>query len=70
MFPEFWKTGRTLYKLGILVYFAAAGIRAVPLPSISDWLSFMGRHTVYAFAWPIIAPIEINSLRREQRASR
>ena len=70
MFPEFWKTGRKLYKLGIPVYFAAAGIRAVPLPSISDWLSFMCRQAVHAFAWPIIAPIEINSLRREEPASR
>ena len=57
----FRKAVGKLYVLGILAYFAAAGIQAIAIPYFSDWLPYMGRHAVYAFAWPIVMPIEINS---------
>ena len=60
----FWKTGGKLYMAGIVAYFAAAGVQALLLPSFPDWLSFMSRNARDAFAWPVVAPIEINSWRR------
>src|SRR2546423_15421096 len=55
MRAEIWKGVQKLYAVGILVYFAAAGIGGVSISDFSDWASFMGRHAVYAFAWPVAA---------------
>lgn len=63
MRAEIWKAVRNLYAAGILVYFGAAGILAVSMPDFSEWVSFMGRHAVYAVAWPAAAVAEINSWR-------
>src|SRR5437588_11595796 len=63
MRAEIWKTVQKLYAAGILVYFAAAGIGGVSISDFSDWASFMGRHAVYAFAWPVVAGAEIDSWR-------
>ena len=63
MRAEIWKAVQKLYAVGILVYFAAAGILGVSISDFSDWASYMGRHAVYAFAWPITAGAEINSWR-------
>ena len=54
---------RKLYAVGILVYFAAGGILAISISDFTDWASFMGRHAVYAVAWPAAAVAEINSWR-------
>ena len=70
MRAKFWKTVRKLYTLGILVYFAVAGIRAVSIPDFSDWVSYMGFHAIYAFAWPIALPIDIISWRPSGPGSR
>src|SRR5436305_7848535 len=61
MRAEISKAVQKLYAVGILVYFAAAGIGGVSISDFSDWASFMGRHAVYAFAWPVAAGAEINS---------
>lgn len=50
-----------IYALGILAYFGAAGIQAISIPYLSEWLPYMGRHAAYALAWPIVVPIEIRS---------
>src|SRR5438477_8094353 len=63
MRAEIWKAVQKLYAVGILVYFAAAGIVGVSISDFSDWASFMGRHAVYAFAWPVAAGAEIDSWR-------
>src|SRR5438105_2389508 len=55
MRAEIWEAVQKLYAVGILVYFAAAGIVGVSISDFSDWASFMGRHAVYAFAWPVAA---------------
>src|SRR5256885_9934191 len=55
MRAEILKAVQKLYAVGILVYFAAAGIGGVSISDFSDWASFMGRHAVYAFAWPVAA---------------
>ena len=60
MRAEIWKAVRKLYAV-ILVYFAAGGILAVSISDFSDWASFMGRHAVYAVAWPATAVAESNS---------
>src|SRR6266576_910072 len=60
---EIWKAVQKLYAVGILVYFAAAGIGGVSISDFSDWASYMGRHAVYAFAWPVAAGAEIDSWR-------
>jgi hypothetical protein len=64
MRAEVWKAVRRLYAAGILVYFAAASILAISIADFSDWASFMGRHAIYAFAWPLAAAAQINSWRR------
>ena len=61
MRAKIWKAVQKLYAVGILVYFAAAGIGGVSISDFSDWASFMGRHAVYAFAWPVAAGAEIDS---------
>lgn len=33
------------------------------MPDFSEWVPFMGRHAVYAVAWPAAAVAEINSWR-------
>ncbi len=38
-------------------------IGLVSISDFSDWASFMGRHAVYAFAWPVAAGAEIDSWR-------
>ena len=63
MRAEIWKAVQKLYAVGILVYFAAAGILGVSISDFTDWASFMGRHDVCAFAWRITAGAEINSWR-------
>src|SRR5204862_8223458 len=63
MRAEIWKAVQKLYAVGILVYFAAAGIGGVSISDFSDWSSFMGRHAVDAFAWPVAAGAEIASWR-------
>ena len=63
MRAEIWKAVQKLYAVGILVHFAAAGIVGVSISDFSDWASFMGRHAVYAFAWPVAAGAEIDSWR-------
>jgi len=65
MRAEFWKAVRKLYAVGILVYFAAGGILAISISDFADWASFMGRHAVYAVAWPAAAVAEINSWREQ-----
>jgi len=60
---QFRKAVGKVYALGILAYFAAAGVQSIFIPAFSDWLSYISRHAVYAFAWPIIVPIEISSER-------
>src|SRR5437868_15477075 len=59
MRAEIWKAVQKLYAVGILVYFAAAGIGGVSIFDFSDWASFMGRHAGYAFAWPVAAGAEV-----------
>jgi hypothetical protein len=61
MRAELWKSVQKLYAVGILVYFAGAGILALSISDFSQWASFMGRHAVYAFAWPIAAAAQIKS---------
>jgi len=63
IFAELRKAVGQVYRLGILAYFAAAGVQAISIPYFSDWLSYMSHHAVYALAWPIVVPIEINSER-------
>jgi len=63
IFAELRKAVGKVYRLGILAYFAAAGIQAIPIPYFSDWVSYMSHHAAYALAWPIVVPIEINSER-------
>ena len=41
---EILKAVQKLYAVGILVYFAAAGIGGISISDFSDWASFMGRH--------------------------
>jgi hypothetical protein len=65
---EFWKTVGKLYAVVILVYFAAAGIRALSIDDFSDWASYMGSHAIYAVAWPIALPIDIISSRPDSPA--
>ena len=60
IFAELRKAVGKVYRLGILAYFASAGVQAISIPYFSDWLSYMGNHAVYALAWPIVVPIEIN----------
>ena len=59
MRAKIWKTVEKIYVFGILVYFAAAGIRALTMPSFSDWARYMSSHAIYACAWPIALPIEM-----------
>ena len=61
MHTEPWNTLRKLYAAGILVYFAAAGALAMSITDFSEWVSFMGRHAAYAFAWPVAAAVQISS---------
>jgi hypothetical protein len=63
MRTELWNAFQKLYATGILVYFAAAGVLALSITDFPDWLSFMGRHAVYSFAWPVAAAVQINSWR-------
>ena len=63
IFAELRKAIGKVYRLGLLAYFAAAGVQAISIPYFSDWLSYMSHHAVYALAWPIVVPIEINSER-------
>ena len=63
IFAELRKAVGKVYRLGILAYFAAVGVQAISIPYFSDWLSYMGHPAVYALAWPIVVPIEINSER-------
>ena len=58
---KIWSTARKVYVLGILVYFAVAGVRALTIPLFSDWLFFMGSHAIYAVVWPIAWPVAIFS---------
>jgi hypothetical protein len=53
MRAKIWKAVRKIYVFGILVYFAGSGVRAVRIPSLSDWFYYMGFHALYAFGWPI-----------------
>jgi hypothetical protein len=53
MRAKIWKGLRKIYVLGILIYFAGSGVRALQIPSFSDWLYYMGFHALYAFVWPI-----------------
>jgi hypothetical protein len=62
-FADLRKAVWQVYRLGILSYFAAAGVQAISIPYFSDWLSYMSHHALYALAWPIVVPIEINSER-------
>ena len=62
---DFWNTIRKLYAVGILVYFGAAGVLALSMSDFSGWMSFMGRHALYALAWPVAAAAQINSWRGE-----
>jgi hypothetical protein len=48
-----WKGLKKIYALGILVYFAGSGVRALQIPVLSDWLYYMCFHALYAFVWPI-----------------
>ena len=57
---DFWNTIRKLYAAGILIYFGAAGVLALSISDFSGWMSFMGRHALYALAWPVAAAAEIN----------
>jgi len=43
MHAEIWKAVQKLYAVGILAYFAAAGIGGVSISDFSAWASFMGR---------------------------
>jgi hypothetical protein len=61
---EVWKTVRKLYAAGILVYFGASGVLAIPITDFSDWASFMGRQAAYAFAWPAAAVAQVRSWHR------
>jgi len=61
MRAKLWEAVQKLYAVGILVYFAWAGIFALSITDFSQWVSFMGHHAVYAFAWPITAAAQINS---------
>jgi hypothetical protein len=70
MRTELWNTFRKIYAAGIVVYFAAAGALAVSITDFSEWVSFMGRHAVYAFAWPVAAAVQINSWRGSAAAHR
>jgi hypothetical protein len=63
MFAELLKAVGKIYRVGILLYFAVAGVQAISILDFSVWLSHMGQHAVYALAWPIVVPIEINSER-------
>jgi len=63
IFAELRKAVGKIYRVGILVYFAAAGVQAISMPNFPDWLSYMGHNAVYALAWPIVVPIEIDSER-------
>jgi len=63
MHAEIWKAVQKLYAVGILAYFAAAGIGGVSISDFSAWASFMGRHAFYAFAWPVVVGAEIDSWR-------
>jgi hypothetical protein len=62
-FAELQKAVGQVYRLGILAYFAAAGVQATSIPYFSNWLSYMSHHAVYALAWPIVVPLEIYSER-------
>jgi hypothetical protein len=64
MLAELRKAFGKVYRFGILAYFAVSGVQAVSIPYFPDWLSYMGHHAVYALAWPIVVPIEIDSERR------
>ena len=61
MRADLWRAIQKLYVVGILVYFAMAGILAMWIDDFSEWNSYMGRHAVYAFAWPVAAAVQINS---------
>jgi hypothetical protein len=61
MRAEFWRSVQKLYVVGILVYFAWAGILAFSITDFSQWASFMGRHAVYAVAWSIATAVQIKS---------
>ena len=61
MRAKIWSTARKVYVLGILVYFAVAGVRALTIPLFSEWLSFMAFHAMYALVWPIAWPVAIIS---------
>ena len=63
MRADFWSTIRKMYAVGILVYFAATCVLALPISDFSDWMSFMGRHAMYALAWPVAAASQINAWR-------
>ena len=53
MRAKIWKGLKKIYALGILVYFAGSGVRALQIPDFSDWLYYMCAHALYAFVWPI-----------------
>jgi hypothetical protein len=59
MRAKIWKGIRKIYAFGILVYFAGSGVRAVRIPSLSDWLYYMGFHALYAFVWPIAIMVAV-----------
>ena len=61
MRAKLWEAVQKLYAVGILVYFAWAGILALSITDFSQWASFMGHHAVYAFAWPIATAAQIKS---------
>ena len=65
MHADFWNMIRKLYAVGILVYFGAAGVLALSISDFSGWMSFMGRHALYALACPLGAAAQINSWRRQ-----
>ena len=49
MRAKIWKGLKKIYALGILVYFAGSGVRALQIPALSDWLYYMCFHALYAF---------------------
>ena len=48
---DFWTMIRKVYAVGILVYFTASGVLGLSISDFSGWLSFTGRHALYALAW-------------------
>jgi len=64
---DFWTMIRKVYAAGILIYFATAGVLALSISDFSGWLSFMGRHALYALAWPTATVAEINAWRGQGR---